>query len=178
MGPVVVIIMLIAVFSVIEKLSKAAKTGSNPKSKGQGAPRMAANPMPIKSSAAAQSIRDAVEAFLEEGEEDVPEQMVAARQVPEHEEFIPAEKFGGKVPQGASFADEEGCVGGSLGGHDEEGESRAEHAEHLDRADKALAAETAGNRRAESLRAAGIAQLRQAVVMSEILDKPKALRRR
>ena len=74
--------------------------------------------------------------------------------------------------------DAEGCVGGSLGAHREEGESRAEHRLHERRREAALAAECAASRRAAAVRQANVDQLRQAVVMSEILDKPKALRRR
>lgn len=82
------------------------------------------------------------------------------------------------LPVGESVRDAEGCVGGSLGPHREEGESRAEHAAH-DRARRAaLAAESAAARHAAAVRHANIEQLRRAVVMAEILDKPKALRRR
>ena len=77
------------------------------------------------------------------------------------------------LPSGESAVDAEGCVGGSLGAHREEGERRAEHRLHERRREAALAAECAASRRAAAVR-----QARQAVVMSEILDKPKALRRR
>lgn len=78
------------------------------------------------------------------------------------------------LPSGESAVDAEGCVGGSLGAHREEGESRAEHRLHERRREAALAA----SRRAAAVRQANVDQLRQAVVMSEILDRPKALRRR
>lgn len=82
------------------------------------------------------------------------------------------------LPSGESAVDAEGCVGGSLGAHREEGERRAEHRLHERRREAALAAECAASRRAAAVRQANVDQLRQAVVMSEILDKPKALRRR
>ena len=82
------------------------------------------------------------------------------------------------LPSGESAVDAEGCVGGSLGAHREEGESRAEHRLHERRREAALAAECAASRRAAAVRQANVDQLRQAVVMSEILDKPKALRQR
>ena len=82
------------------------------------------------------------------------------------------------LPSGESVVDAEGCVGGSLGAHREEGERRAEHRLHERRREAALAAECAASRRAAAVRQANVDQLRQAVVMSEILDKPKALRRR
>ena len=83
-----------------------------------------------------------------------------------------------ELPSGESAVDAEGCVGGSLGAHREEGERRAEHRLHERRREAALAAECAASRRAAAVRQANVDQLRQAVVMSEILDKPKALRRR
>ena len=77
-----------------------------------------------------------------------------------------------------SRADAEGCLGGSLSGHSEEGESRAEHAEHLRRVDAQERAILRGEARALRLRTAARTELRRAVVWSEILDRPKALRRR
>ena len=79
---------------------------------------------------------------------------------------------------GMSRADAEGCLGGSLSGHPEEGESRAEHAEHLRRVDAQERAILRGEARALRLRTAARTELRRAVVWSEILDRPKALRRR
>ena len=79
---------------------------------------------------------------------------------------------------GMSRADAEGCLGGSLSGHSEEGESRAEHAEHLRRVDAQERAILRGEARALRLRTGARTELRRAVVWSEILDRPKALRRR
>lgn len=79
---------------------------------------------------------------------------------------------------GMSCADAEGCLGGSLSGHPEEGESRAEHAEHLRKADAQERAILRGEERALHMRTAARTELRRAVVWSEILDRPKALRRR
>lgn len=79
---------------------------------------------------------------------------------------------------GMSRADANGCLGGSLSGHPEEGESRAEHAEHLRKADAQERAILRGEERALHMRTAARAELRRAVVWSEILDRPKALRRR
>ena len=79
---------------------------------------------------------------------------------------------------GMSRADAEGCLGGSLSGHSEEGESRAEHAEHLRKADAQERAILRGEERALHMRTAARTELRRAVVWSEILDRPKALRRR
>ena len=79
---------------------------------------------------------------------------------------------------GMSRADAEDCLGGSLSGHPEEGESRAEHAEHLRKADAQERAILRGEERALHMRTAARTELRRAVVWSEILDRPKALRRR
>ena len=79
---------------------------------------------------------------------------------------------------GMSRADAEGCLGGSLSGHPEEGESRAEHAEHLRKVDAQERAILRGEERALHMRTAARTELRRAVVWSEILDRPKALRRR
>ena len=79
---------------------------------------------------------------------------------------------------GMSRADAEGCLGGSLSGHPEEGESRAEHAEHLRKADAQERAILRGGERALHMGTAARTELRRAVVWSEILDRPKALRRR
>lgn len=79
---------------------------------------------------------------------------------------------------GMSRADAEGCLGGSLSGHSEEGESRAEHAEHLRKVDAQERAILRGEERALHMRKAARTELRRAVVWSEILDRPKALRRR
>lgn len=79
---------------------------------------------------------------------------------------------------GMSRADADGCLGGSLSGHSEEGESRAEHARHLREADAQQREVLREEARDLSMRQAARSELRRAVVWSEILDKPKALRRR
>lgn len=78
--------------------------------------------------------------------------------------------------QGESHADAEGCVGGSMAHAHHEGEKRAEHARHMAAArlredEESLAAEAA-----RELHDLNLRRLRQAVVMAEVLDRPKALR--
>ena len=80
------------------------------------------------------------------------------------------------LKSGESVTDENGCLGGSLGAHAEEGETHAEHAVHERSRTERLQAE--GAVRAEQLRKPGLAELRRAVVMAEILDKPVSMRRR
>ena len=76
------------------------------------------------------------------------------------------------LAQGESAHDADGCIGGSLGVHEEEGESRTEHAQHLARADRE-------NESAKPLlRRATRSDLRRAVVMKEILDSPVSMRHR
>ena len=77
------------------------------------------------------------------------------------------------APEAASPADPEGCIGGSIEHVQHEGEPRAEHAAHLE----AARFSAADAPRAQSLRGLNVSDLRRAVVMSEILDRPKALRR-
>ena len=72
--------------------------------------------------------------------------------------------------------DEEGCVGGSMAHTHEEGESRTEHAHHLREAQNREAQETLAASAAAELREMNLSRLRQAVVMAEILDRPRALR--
>ena len=81
------------------------------------------------------------------------------------------------VPQGTSLTDDEGCVGGSLPHDHEEGEGHEEHARHMaDYARRELDERT----REEHAGHAGLnlSDVRRAVVMAEILGKPKALQRR
>lgn len=79
--------------------------------------------------------------------------------------------------QGVSAMDEEGCVGGSMPHSHEEGERRAEHAEHLYAAGRQSEMALNAHAVSQELNNANIEQLRRAVIMAEILDRPKALRR-
>ena len=81
------------------------------------------------------------------------------------------------VIQGASALDDEGCLGGSLPHDHTEGESRAEHAAHM-AAMRARDAAEAAVAEPRGLADFDPRDLRRAVVISEILGKPKALRRR
>lgn len=76
------------------------------------------------------------------------------------------------LAQGESARDADGCIGGSLGAHKEEGESRAEHAHHLARAEREDKAAKPQSRRPTR------SDLRRAVVMKEILDSPVSMRHR
>ena len=79
--------------------------------------------------------------------------------------------------QGSGHADDEGCVGGSMAHTHEEGESRAEHDRHMKAALRREADESLAAQAALELSEMNIHRLRRAVVVAEILDRPKALRR-
>ena len=171
MDSLLTLAVIILFYWLIFKSGKKSKKGE--KSRPDAAPK--AQPAATK----AFDMQKAVEAFLNDPATgqlkaaaaqaaQMAAQRAEARQMEMSltEEEEPEEYF-----MGQSFFDDEGCVGGSLGGHDEEGESRAEHEEHLSRADARQNPQTAAPR--PRIRAA---ELRRAVVMSEILDKPKALR--
>ena len=80
--------------------------------------------------------------------------------------------------QGASAFDDEGCVGGSLAHDHTEGEDRAEHARHKEEVKRREAVEALEHAQAANAAAVNVHRLRQAVVMAEVLDRPKALRAR
>ena len=74
--------------------------------------------------------------------------------------------------------DEEGCVGGSMEHTHHEGESRAEHRQHLAAIQRQEQEDTLAAQAAQEIRDMNIHRLRRAVVVSEILGKPKALQHR
>ena len=77
---------------------------------------------------------------------------------------------------GESHVDDHGCIGGSMPDHEAEGEALAEHVMHEKNRAERLKAESNAVR-AEDLRRPTAADLRKAVVMSEILNKPVSLRK-
>ncbi len=80
--------------------------------------------------------------------------------------------------QGTGHADDEGCVGGSMAHTHEEGESHAEHERHMKAATRREAEESLAAQAAQEISEMNVHRLRRAVVVAEILDRPKALRRR
>ena len=83
-----------------------------------------------------------------------------------------------EAEQGISVVDGEGCVGGSMAHDHDEGERRQEHARHLEAARRREAVEVLQEAEAELQRRSRAAELRRAVVMAEVLDRPVALRPR
>ena len=90
----------------------------------------------------------------------------------------PSKRMRPVVPQGASLLDEEGCVGGSMEHDHDEGESRAEHARHLTEAKRREAEELLIQADTQRRAQVSAQKLREAVVMAEVLGKPRALRPR
>lgn len=180
MGPIPAIIVLIVIFSLIEKFSKAAKRNRNADEPPQRPiQRMPSRPAPPKPDPAVTTPSPAVKVPLDKVADAAQEVALLKSLARPHPTAAAKPTVSAKpavrMPSGESFTDADGCVGGSLGAHNEEGESRAEHAVHELRRSASMAAEaetTAVVRRID------VKQLRQAVVMAEILDKPKALRAR
>jgi len=173
------IVVFFLVVGVIEKNSRKKKAGSSSRPE---------RPMPTKADALKRQASAAVKAASSEAMKALAEEILAVKadaaekklsviESALQENAAEGEALSG-MPMGASVTDENGCIGGSLGEHTEEGESHAEHAEHIARRDAALAAEHSIAADAAKLRNANRDELRRAIVMAEILDKPVALRRR
>ena len=82
------------------------------------------------------------------------------------------------VFEAQGFMDEQGCVGGSLPHIQHEGEARHEHSAHERRYIEEEQAASQAEDIARELQSMNLRQLRRAVVVSEVLGKPKALQRR
>ena len=80
--------------------------------------------------------------------------------------------------EGSAALDDEDCAGGSMAHTHGEGVDRAEQARRLAALDKTREERRALRAAAEPRPAVSAAELRRAVVMAEILDRPKALRTR
>jgi hypothetical protein len=85
-----------------------------------------------------------------------------------------AQAAAAKPKTGESVVDSHGCIGGSIGEHEPEGESVKEHADHLKKADRAQAAVRTSP--SAAVRAAARSEMQRAVIWAEILDKPVSLR--
>ena len=171
---VILAIAVIAIGAIVNKKSKRTNRGrassatstkstvkvvTKPAKAVTTAPAAATIESLAKTAMQNDTVRSAVAAFKEFAAELTEESPKAAK----------------PVPQGASFTDEQGCIGGSMHEHVEEGETHAEHAAHMKRA-AAPAPEAV--QPAASLRGTSASDLRRAVIMSEILDKPVSLRKR
>ena len=78
-----------------------------------------------------------------------------------------------RIPSGMSHTDNMGCIGGSIAHDSHEGESGYTYSAPDYDGDSVYAGDIA-----HELQAMNVNRLRRAIVISEILDRPKALRRR
>ena len=188
----VLIVILIAVFSIVSKTNKKNKAANKPAQAAKPADKPAKPARPLSDltkDLSRQNIESAISEFtkLLDIDADLPDpdkpapktvheptaiEVELKRNVPAKAKAKKAKKPG----SGESKVDEHGCIGGSMPVHNAEGESIAEHAEHEQNWQQKLTEEAA--LRTESFRKPSKAELRRAVVMSEVLGKPVSLRGR
>lgn len=179
-----IIIVMLIVLSSLKANKKAQQKGQAAKGRPaqpQSAAKPAQTSKAVQAAKAAKGKPATKSAFMQamaELQEAFAEPQKQAQVLP-NGSFVPRESAAPQPPrpQGASMLDEEGCVGGSMAHAHTEGESRAEHARHQAAARRREAEETLAAQAALELSARNLSRLRQAVVMAEILDRPKALRR-
>lgn len=180
-----IVVIIIACVSLSKKSAKNKQKGNKPSAakpvqtvRTPSMPKAsapAAKPAQTKTAAPAKS--SLIEQELLRKTEEL--KALTGIDLTEHIEKKPAGKAAAKpLASGESFTDKEGCIGGSLNAHTEEGESHSEHAEHMKRMEANATARSAASEYAAALKHAQRADLRRAVIMSEILDKPVALRKR
>lgn len=185
----ILIVIALAVFGIKKSSKNKKKAADKPQSAQPTRPVQPVEPArPAPKRLTKQNLENAFAAFTELLEDDdlpnpdkpAPVKMreqtaiEAETALKQHMEKI---KTMGAPEAGESATDAHGCVGGSMPNHTAEGESLAEHAEHERKRRERLKAESKPIR-AENLRKPSLTELRKAVVMSEILDKPVSLRRR
>lgn len=195
----ILIVIVIALLGIASKNSKKKKAAASPAK----APEPASKPISeAQKSASRRNVEAAVSAFAELLDDEslpnpdkpiavkIPAAIEAAvRKMPEpakvktsiedeaaKKQHLAKLKTLGAPASGESKTDAHGCIGGSMPDHESEGETIAEHAAHEQNRQQKLAEEAAFD--AVSLRRPTAADLRRAVVMSEVLDKPVSLRGR
>lgn len=187
---VVIFIAAVAIASKSKKKKSSTPTKSAQAAEPIAEPAKPARPITdLTKDISRQNIENAIAAFAEllETNADLPNPDKPAPKIVREPTAIETEltkpaaskaKPAGKKPvkSGESPVDAHGCIGGSMPDHTAEGESIAEHAGHEQNRQQKLAEEAALN--AASLRKPRAADLRRAVIMSEILDKPVSLRGR
>lgn len=189
----VLVFVVIAIIAGVSKSNKNKKKAADkPKSAQPTRPAQPVEPArPAPKALTKQNLESAFAAFTELLEDNLPNPDKPAPTPPvkaREQTSIEAETASKKRAQliqtriqeslsGKSAVDEHGCIGGSMPEHTAEGETLAEHAQHEHNRTERLKAETAAIR-AESLRKPELTELRKAVIMAEILDKPVSLRRR
>lgn len=178
-----------AVFSVFIVVCCALVAGSKKKKKKNAAQKTVEKPTAAARRQAVEKVRSAVvdaravvEAMIDELPEEAKE-VISAVEAEEHrsaprraKSLHLSAKSAERPASGESIVDEHGCIGGSLGEHSAEGEDPHEHAQHLKEAERRRQAVAIQSAQASNMRAKARAEMRRAVVWSEILDRPKALR--
>lgn len=176
-----IVTLLIAVLGIV---AAVINKGNSSKEKKKNKQKTAPPSEVLEKTNISKSLADAREKLtaitqelLEDFEEE--EMEIQPRPKPTHAVSIPLKvaqpMLKAEYASGESFTDSNGCVGGSLRKHTEEGESRMEHEKHIARYTPApQSSQNSLPRRATGLTAQ---DLRRAVIMAEILDRPKALRR-
>ena len=190
MGEIIVIILLIVLAMARSNSKKQASRNKRVNTaalneKNRVAVEMVRNARPVAATPAepeAMSAQDEAyfEALRRKAQARIAEKR-SAGEIPSFPEApaAPAAPIVSAVPafaQGASAGDDEGCVGGSLPHDHAEGESRKEHSRHTDTVKRREAAELLTQARAELAATERLDRMRQAVVMAEVLGRPKALR--
>ena len=175
------IILLVFIFGAVAKSNKKKKKAAD-----KPAPAKMISPdsealessiEPPKPAQPAKPVTEAKKALSKQNLENAIAAFSELLDIEDEEAAKPKKKAKKKKPaSGESPVDAHGCIGGSMPIHSAEGESLAEHAAHEQNRQLRLQQETAIH--ATDLRKPTAADLRKAVVMSEILDKPVALRRR
>ena len=158
MSPVAALIVLIIIVNIFKSLTKAAKQD---RQNGSATAQKPVQRMPARAASPKPAMRKPAEApaHIQPSNAEVIDQIARAESV---QEVVDALKLASEKKDS-----------GSLGGENTEGESREEHARHEQRRAASIAAEA----KPTVSRRIGVSDLRRAVVMSEIRDKPKALRR-
>ena len=188
----ILIVILLAVFSAGRKNKKKKAKASA----GKGPSKT--SDVSVKGLAEAREfLKDVGKAILEMEDEDEhaspakikPARMKAKTRGKAEGSHEPS-GFAGKLPprsgegagampvstQGLSLFDDKGCIGGSIEHDSHEGDSRYPY-DTRDYRTQSDASVWAGDI-AQELQSMNVQRLRRAIVISEILDRPKALRRR
>ena len=183
------VFILIVVFIALSGKNKKQPRQGQPTATDAGKP---ARRVPASGNLTVDQLREAARARLETfvGQEAAPvaqmspearrearRQARAAQPAPV-EAAVKPDPQAVRMPLGASLLDDEGCVGGSMDHDHDEGESRREHAQHVEAAKRREASEMLERAEAERRQTVNTRRLRQAVVMAEVLDRPVALRPR
>jgi len=171
------IIVFFVVIGLIDKLSKKKK---NQKSKVQPAGHAAAQKATRPAREVALPAQSAKKPAAAKGADanELLKAIEAARQAKANGKSAPKAKELTAIEQAAGLqksgiADSEGCIGGSIPHTQHEGESKTEHDRHMRRMTRPASPDA---QPAVSIQKLRTEDLRKAVVMSEILNKPKALR--